>query len=175
MRKILLLIALCFCFVANAQSIMRIPLGSSKAEVTNQLRSRGYYVKDEAHELVVCDIKFGGIYYNIASFGFEYADNRYLFSSAKFEIRFEKDEVDTAGDNLKLVLDMYYKKYADEYYEFSYDDNYTYYKFGINPNDDKSCRVLVSYGKGKGYDEISRYYLTVWYTPANFTNNEDEI
>ena len=176
MRKMLLLLALCICFMANAHSIMGIPLGSSKGEVIKQLEQRGYTVQDEVYELVVYNVRFGGLDYGRAIFEFEYVGNSYKFSSATFYMKFEIDEHDLANEYLDLILEMYNNKYGDELHDSWVDDNGdTVHGFGINPFKKDQYRVNIWMTKGYGMDGVSRYYLTVMYNPAYFTNNEDEI
>lgn len=176
MRKILLLLTLCICFMANAQSIMGIPLGSSKSEVIKQLEQRGYTVHDEIYELEVFNVRFGGLNYGRATFEFEYVGNSYKFSAATFYMKFEIDEWGLASEYNDVIVNKYYNKYGNDFYDTSVDENGNIvHYFGISPYDKDRPRVIFWMTKDSGMDGVSRYYLTVTYTPAYFTNNEDEI
>lgn len=177
MRKILLLIALCFCFVANAQSIMGIPLGSSKAEVTNQLRSRGYHVKDEAHKIEIQNVGLGGYDFDFATFFFRFNGDCSYLTHAEFSSGFELDDLDSAVNRCVELRDKYFAKYG-EYRESqeAKEAGAIFFLFGAAVDATKH-RLGITLGiyRADGIDGIERVYLNVAYIDTLLYYNNDDI
>ena len=154
-----------------AQSVLGIKFGSSYDDVLGYLSQRfgKYNVHKNETGLTVYNCKLGDVSFHLGEFGFQYDNNNSYFNSATFQIHYELSESNAAKDTRDYIFSLLKEKYEDEYIEeYTNDEGYKCYKFGVNPFDEDMALGLITLERAKGKDGKSRLYVLLEYLPIYY-------
>lgn len=178
MKRALLLSLLLFPSILSAQSVLGIKFGSSYETVKAQLEKRfgRYKVSEDEGCLNMYGLRIGEIYFTFGTFNFQYDGDKSYFNSANFSLPADKNEV----EDMKYMRDYLYsqlkEKYKDEYLEeFTNEEGFKCYKFGINPLDSSKVLGIISLQRMKSNDGETRLYLNLDYLPIYYIDKSADF
>lgn len=146
MKKFVLIVLLFFSAMANAQSVMGIKFGSSIEEVKQQLQQRlgEYSVSKNNGKLSINDFKMGDFHFDFGDFYFQYNGDNSYFNEAIFQCYSNENDVEGMKAQRDYLYSLIKEKYEDMYLEeFTNEQGFKCYKFGINPLDNSKVLGVI--------------------------------
>lgn len=161
-----------------AQSVLSIPFGSSYEHVKECLENRigKFHVFEEGGNLWTTDISLGDYKFHFGNFDFQHGNYGSYLSHACFSKHFDLDSKGAAIKFRDALKDILYNKYGEEYYEeYSNDDEFKCYKFGLNPKDESKVFVLLTTFKGESNAGKFYYYVNIDYGPVYYIDKDSDF
>lgn len=160
------------------QSVMGIPFGSSYEETRATLEKRfgKYSVHEDNGDLRIIDFSMGDFKFNFGTFMFQFAGDKTYLNAASFSTLYDKSSADIAKNNRDYLYSLLKDKYADEYLEeFTNEQGFKCYKFGLNPKDPDKVLGLITLERGKGKEGKERLYLNLDYLPIHYLDKSSDF
>ena len=161
-------LALCICFMANAQSVMGIPFGASIDAVIVDLEDRGYQFKKSENSLMVVNVILNDEKFLAAFLNFQKDKEGYTyFNEAYFVKEFDnKKDADRERDRLARKLS---KKYPQRLESPITVDGRLTYLLGTKLNSDGNVVPQIFICTRKSNHE-GYYGVYVNYYPEDFVD-----
>jgi hypothetical protein len=180
MKKIILFLIV-FAGAMNlcAQSVMGIDFGSSYETVKSKLQERVgefHFIESSGKLECLSGIALGGFDFDYADFEFQYGNGSSYFNYAYFEKRYTLDAVRIAIKDRDFLFSLLKDKYVSEFVDnYTNEDGYKCYRFGLNPKDKESVLGQIILEKAEGKDGKKRLYLCLRYGPIYYIDKASDF
>lgn len=166
------------CQLSHAQSVLGIPFKSSYEKTKSSLEKRfgKYHVSEDNGKLAVYGLMLGDFPFKTGDFMFQYQGDFTYFNAATFSNWYELNQLDIAKSDRDFLYSLLKDKYADEFLEeYTNEQGFKCYKFGLNPVDDSKVLGLITLHRGAGKDGEERYYLMLDYLPIHYLDKASDF
>lgn len=178
-KQIFLFLFLFFgCHINYAQSVLGIPFKSSYEKTLSTLQKRfgKFKVIEDKGTLQIYEFLMGDFKFQTGDFKFQYNGDSSYLNAATFSNWYDLNQLDTAKKDRDFLYSLLKDKYEDEYLEeFTNDQGFKSYKFGLNPVDSSKVLGIITLEKSKGNDGKERYYIFLEYLPIHFLDKASDF
>lgn len=163
-RYLMILLVLAFALNAIAQtSIAGVSFGSTYSEASKILQEKfGKPDTEEKDQLIFVGKGYGGFYFDLLIFGFQYGDGRSYLNKCIFLKAFK------TSSEAKEFREIFAQKLGKDYTlnEYVGNNKFKGYKGGSDPTDDESFGFFLDVLPPEG--PIKEYGVRLYYGPYNY-------